>query len=397
MSSTPPLHGSTGDRAPDAPASPPQAEAAGASADLARQPQRVQLTYALGSDAARGPVHHPLFALLAALHDGGSVAASAQTLGLSYRHVWGELKRWEAELGRSLIVWNKGQRATLAPFGEKLLWAERRAQARLAPQIEALRLELERAFADAFDDRVDVLPVCASHDQALPLLRDLALAQQLHLDLEFVGSLEALRALDSGRALLAGFHVMDGAASGSASARAYRARLKPGHHKLIGFAQRTQGLMMAPGNPQQVHSLHDLARAGLRWVGRAEGTGTRILLDELLHQAGLPQPAGFALVEPSHAAAAQAVASGAADAAFGLQAAAVAAGLDFLPLTRERYFLVTLKSALEQPAMQRLVALLESTAWSQTLSALPGYQATEPGAVLSLTQALPWWDYRKLR
>jgi molybdate transport repressor ModE-like protein len=357
----------------------------------------VQFTYALGRDAGRGPLHHPLFALLDAVHGGGSVSAAAGALGLSYRHVWGELKRWEIELGRSLIVWSKGQPALLTPFGEKLLWAERRAQARLAPQLEALRMELERAFADAFDDRVDVLTVCASHDQALPLLRELALTQRLHLDLEFAGSLDALRALDRGQALLAGFHVLDGAARGSASARAYRARLQPGRHKLIGFAQRTQGLMVVPGNPLGVRSLIDLARSDLRWVGRTEGTGTRILLGELAQQEGLTVPAEFALVEPSHIAAAQAVASGAADVAFGLQAAAVAAGLDFLPLAKERYFLVTLKSTLEQPAVQRLIALLGSTEWSQQLSALPGYQATEPGAVLSLKRVLPWWNYRKAR
>ena len=214
-----------------------------------RAAQRVQLTYALGSDGRQGPVHHPLFELLGALHGGGSISATAAALGLSYRHVWGELRRWEVQFGHALVVWNKGQRAVLTPFGEKLLWAERRAQARLAPQIEALRMELERAFADAFDDRIDVLSVSASHDQALPLLRELALAEQLHLDLEFTGSQDALRALDSGRCQLAGFHVLDGAARGSVSARAYRARLEPGHHKLIGFAQRSQGLMVAPGNP----------------------------------------------------------------------------------------------------------------------------------------------------
>lgn len=363
----------------------------------ARPAQRVQLTYSLGSNGAAGPVHHPLFALLDALHSGGSISAAATALGFSYRHVWGELRRWEVELGRSLIIWNKGQRATLTPFGDKLLWAERRAQARLAPQIESLRMELERAFADAFDDRVDVLSICASHDQALPLLRELALAEQLHLDLEFAGSLDALRTLDTGGCLLAGFHVLDGVARGSVSARAYRARLKPGHHKLIGFAQRIQGLMTAPGNPLQISTLGDLTRPGLRWVGRPEGTGTRVLLEELTAQAGLRMPDSFALIEPSHGAAAQAVASGAADAAFGLEAAARAAGLGFVPLARERYFLVTLKSTLDQPAVQRLVALLGSTAWARALAGLPGYRATEPGAVLALTKVLPWWSYRHAR
>ena len=379
----------------DAPSARPPADAP--EPGQARLPQRVALTYALGTERLTGPVHHPLFELLGALHRHGSISAAAAALRMSYRHVWGELRRWEAELGRPLVLWSKGQRAALAPFGEKLLWAERRAQARLAPQIEALRMELERAFADAFDDRVDVLSVCASHDQALPLLRELALAEQLHLDLEFAGSLDALRALDAGRCQLAGFHVLDGAARGSVSARAYRARLKPGHHKLIGFAQRSQGLMVAPGNPLGVRSLEDLARRGLRWVGRAEGTGTQVLLQELAQREGLRVPTRFALVEPSHGAAAQAVASGAADVAFGLEAAARAGGLDFVPLARERYFLVTLKSALDQPAVRRLVALLGSAAWAGTLAGLPGYRATEPGAVLALTRVLPWWSYREAR
>ncbi|WP_309639040.1 substrate-binding domain-containing protein [Methylibium sp.] len=362
-----------------------------------RAAQRVQLTYALGSDGRQGPVHHPLFELLGALHDGGSISATAGALGLSYRHVWGELRRWEVQFGHALVVWNKGQRAVLTPFGEKLLWAERRAQARLAPQIEALRMELERAFADAFDDRIDVLSVSASHDQALPLLRELALAEQLHLDLEFTGSQDALRALDSGRCQLAGFHVLDGAARGSVSARAYRARLEPGHHKLIGFAQRSQGLMVAPGNPLGVASLQALQHDTLRWVGRPPGTGTRVLLEELAEQAGVALPASFALVEPSHVAAAQAVASGAADVAFGLEAAARAVGLDFVPLARESYFLVTRKSALALSAVQRLVTLLRSPAWAATLAGLPGYQAAEPGAVLALTKVLPWWTYRSAR
>ena len=363
----------------------------------ARSAQRVQLTYALASERPEGPIHHPLFALLGALHDGGSVSAAAKTLGLSYRHVWGELKRWEAQFGRDLVVWNKGQRAALTPFGEKLLWAERRAQARLAPQIEALRMELERAFADAFDDRVDVLAISASHDQALPLLRELALAEQLHLDIDFSGGFDALRALDAGRCQLAGFHVLEGAARGSVSARAYRARLKPGHHKLIGFSQRSQGLMVARGNPLGIATLQALEDERLRWAGRPDGTGTHVLLEDLAAQAGLAMPERFAFVEPSHGAAAQAVASGAADVAFGLEAAAHAAGLDFVPLARERYFLVTLKSTLEQPAVQRLGALLGSAAWAQTLAGLPGYRATEPGAVLSLTRALPWWTYRSKR
>jgi branched-subunit amino acid ABC-type transport system permease component len=54
-------------------------------------------------------------------------------------------------LGQALIVWEKGQAARLTGFADKLLWAERQAQARLAPQISALQAELEKTFAVAFD------------------------------------------------------------------------------------------------------------------------------------------------------------------------------------------------------------------------------------------------------
>jgi len=358
---------------------------------------KIKLTYSLADDKTGGAnVHHPLFAMLEALHRLGSVSAAAAHLGFSYRHVWGELHRWESELGRELVVWSKGQRALLTPFGEKLLWAERRAQARLAPQIDALRMELERAFADVFDDRVDVLSLCASHDQALPLLRDLAREDQLHLDVHFMPSLQALRALDAGRCLLAGFHVREGAARGSISAQAYRARLQPGRHKLIGFVRRTQGLMVAPARAASVRRLEDLLAPGLRFVGRPEDTGTRVLLQELMHEAGLPMPAE-SLLEPSHTAAARAVASGAADAGFGIEAAAHACGLAFVPIATEHYYLATLKSHLELPSMQRLCALLKSAQWQACLDSLAGYESDQPGEVLPLTRVLPWWSYRTPR
>jgi len=102
-------------------------------------------------------VRNPLIALLQAVAVHGSISGAARALGFSYRHVWGELKRWESELGNGLVLWEKGQPARLSEFGSKLMWAERQAQARLEPQIESLRAELERAFAVAFDDSAHVL------------------------------------------------------------------------------------------------------------------------------------------------------------------------------------------------------------------------------------------------
>jgi putative molybdopterin biosynthesis protein len=361
---------------------------------------RVQLAYTLND--ARAPLddaramHHPLLAFLAAVRSTGSISGAARELELSYRHVWGELKRWEAELGQPLILWVKGQPAVLAPFGEKLLWAERRALARLAPQIEALRSELERAFAVAFDDSAGVVTLFASHDEALPRLREWV-APALHLDIDFTGSVDALAALNDGRCLLAGFHGLIDAPMRSPTARTYRTMLKPGRHKLIGFARRAQGLLVAAGNPLNVASLHHLTRPDFRFANCQRGTGTRVVLEELLAAARIDTAsiAGFAQGERSHQAAAEAVASGRADAAFGTLPAAQAKGLDFVRLAEERYFLVTLAAHLKHPHVMSLLEALKRPAWRATLDAIAGHQAERCGEVLSLSRVLPWWNYSK--
>jgi putative molybdopterin biosynthesis protein len=360
---------------------------------------KVHLTYTLGAaPTARRDLHHPLLALLAAVHDTGSISGAARSLELSYRHVWGELKRWESELGQTLVDWVKGQPARLSPFGEKLLWAERRAQARLAPQIEVLRSELEQAFAVAFDASAGVIAITASHDDALPLLRGLAQAElRLHLDIQFSGSVDALAALNDGRCLMAGFHALTEAPLRSPTARTYRPMLKPGRHKLVNFAQRSQGLIVAPGNPLELNDVADLMRPGLRFANRGRGAGSRVVLEELLSARGIApaQIEGFERDEPSHRAVAEAVASGSADAAFGIEAAARARGLGFVPLAREQYFLVMLRQTLEQPHVAALLDLLRSERWRAQLNGIPGYAAQGSGEVQSLRSVLPWWSWRK--
>ena len=357
-------------------------------------------TPAAGSQGSPALIRNPLLDLLHAVEQSGSISAAARALGLSYRHVWGELKRWEGVLGLELIVWEKGQAARLSEFGNKLLWAERQAQARLSSQIEALHADLERAFAVAFDDAVHVLTLYASHDDALTALRTHAATRhQLHLDIRFTGSVDALRALNEGRCVMAGFHTVRQPRPGSMTEHTYKPLLKPGLHKIIGFARRSQGLIVARSNPLGLASLQDLQRTRARFVNRALGTGTRVLLDQLLAQAQLDAAdiQGYAHTEPSHAAVAQAVAAGQADAGLGIEAAARARGLDFVPLVEEDYYLVCLKSALEEPAVQALCKVLQSTAWHKELGQLPGYQLPWPaaaGQVLSLRKTLPWWSYR---
>ena len=364
---------------------------------------RLAFHYTLSRDAQPMPLRNALIEMLQAVASQGSISAAARALGLSYRHVWGELKRWENELGNELLQWDKGKSARLSSFGEKLMWAERQAQARLAPQIEALRADLETAFAVAFDAQAQVLTLYASHDDGLALLREQALAigqdigERLHLDIRFCGSVDAIRALNEGRCTLAGFHTIQTPAPGSLTERTYKPLLQPGKHKIIGFATRMQGLMLAKGNPLGISQLVDLQQASVRYVNRELGTGTRVVLDQLLQQTGIASDAikGYHRTEPSHSAVAQAIASGSADAGLGIAAAAAAHGLHFLPLVQESYHLVCLKSALDQAALKSLRQLLQSSAWASALAQLSGYTPELSGQVRALRKVLPWWDFTR--
>ena len=365
---------------------------------------RLQLHYTLSRDTSPAQVRNPLIDLLQAVSNQGSISGGARALSLSYRHVWGELKRWENELGHELLVWEKGQSARLSEFGAKLMWAERQAQARLAPQIEALRGELERSFAQAFDDTVHVVTLYASHDDALSALREHALQPgrvagpgQLHLDIRFTGSVDAIRALNEGRCVMAGFHTLHNTAKKSLTERTYKPLLQPGLHKIIGFSERTQGLMVPKGNPLNLQSLGDVAHRAARYANRALGTGTRVVLDELLSHADLSAQAitGYAHCEPSHAAVAHSVAAGQRDTGLGIAAAAERAGLDFVPLAQERYHLVCLKSALTQPGIAALLQLLKTPEWQAEVAQIAGQSPIHSGEVLSLRRVLPWWDYRQ--
>ena len=332
----------------------------------------------MGSAQQRGQVllRNPLMDLLQAVREQGSIAAAAKSLNLSYRHVWGELKKWETRLNQSLIVWEKGMPAELSEFASKLLWAERQAQARLAAPIESLMAELERTFSVAFDPTAHVLSLYASHDDALVRLREVCARDSLHLDLRFCGSVDAIRALNEGRCEIAGFHTRSAPAELSLTAQTFKPLLKPGNHKLIAFARRAQGLLVRKGNPLNLRQLTDVIQSKARFVNRDLGTGTRLLLDDLLQDQGLLAKSieGYQTTEPSHA--------------------AVATAIDFVPLCTERYWLACLKSALDSAAVMALRETLLSEGWHQTLNGMAGYEIDQTGQVQSLSRELPWWQLK---
>lgn len=359
----------------------------------------ISVGYDFSSESSAGTrLGNPLFEILAAIHRTGSVTQAALDLDLSYRHVWGMVKKWETQLGADLVIWHRGKRARLSGFGEKLLFAEQRAKARALPELENLRAGMEREFALAFDPDAHVLSLHASHDLALTQLKNfMSRNANFHLNLQFRSSMESLAALARGECLLAGFHVSEDRAPGTLAQKAFKKNLKPGKHKLINFVTRRQGLMVAALNPKRIAGIADLKRGDVRFVNRQPGSGTRLEIDQWLQQKRIAPAAvaGYDNVETTHLAVAAAVASGAADAGVGIQAAAAQFGLDFIPLASEQYYLVCLKETLESPAVVRLRELLRLDDWKESIASLPGYDTAAAGEVAALKDAMPWYAFRK--
>ena len=192
-------------------------------------------------------------------------------------------------------------------------------------------------------------------------------------------SRQALVGLARGEAHVAGCHLLDDATGTYNSS--WVQRLVPFPCTLITFASWQQGLIIAAGNPKQIQGVADLAKPGIRLINRQAGSGSRDLLDRALAAAGIPSEKieGYGREEWGHLAVAAAVASGGADVGIGVKAAAVAMGLDFLPLEEERYDLVIPDHFLDDGPVQVLLDLLRRSPLRRRVESLGGYDATNMG------------------
>ncbi|MFZ5544062.1 MAG: substrate-binding domain-containing protein [Pseudomonadota bacterium] len=328
--------------------------------------------------------------LLVQVHEDGSLLGACQRSGTSYRHAWGLVRQGEALFGAPLLHMERGKGSRLTPLGEKLVWADRRIAARLSPVLDSLASELELEIDKVLSPVPALLRLHANHGFAVEKLHEALHRAELPVDLKYVGSEEAVIALQGGECDLAGFPVPIGEFE-RAVAEHYRRWLAPREHHLIHVATRRQGLMLASGNPKRIHGLQDLARPGLRFINRQPGSGTRLLLDLMLSRAGVqPQRInGYTQCEYTHAAVAAYVASGMADAGLGVETPARRFHLEFLPLQTENYFLLCRSAALATPLVQELLRVLRDDAFRQAVNDLPGYDAGRAGEVRAVEDQLP--------
>jgi putative molybdopterin biosynthesis protein len=179
------------------------------------------------------------------------------------------------------------------------------------------------------------------------------------------GSEEGLRRLTRGEVMAAAIHLH--AHEDDEQVNIATVAGAPGLHDavVISFARREQGILVAPGNPLKLSDIASIARSGARMAQRPLGAGAQLLLFALLARAGLAAHDLNLLkpVCPTGTDIAQAVRSGRADCGIATRSVALAAALEFLPLTWENFDLVVRQRDYFLPGPQRLFGFVRSAAF----------------------------------
>ncbi|HSL44050.1 MAG TPA: substrate-binding domain-containing protein [Anaerolineales bacterium] len=249
-----------------------------------------------------------------------------------------------------------------------------------------------RARADALLLQEMILPktkkpaviFSGSHDLAL---EGIAEHLQKHVTLLSlpVGSLDGLVNLRQGLCQISGSHLLD--ETGEYNTPFIRHLFPDRKVEIFTLAYRTQGLMLASGNPKGVKQIADIAQANARFVNRNAGSGTRLWFDTELRKLSIPTEAirGYDTIVTTHSETAALIQAGKGDAALGLQAAAHQHGLDFIPLFEERYDLVLSRE--NEKTLMPLLDYLQTSAFRTELNALTGYNSRHSGEQISIQDA----------
>ena len=226
-----------------------------------------------------------------------------------------------------------------------------------------------------------------SHDNTLDLLDSFLRKDHpgYSLTSAHVGSLGGLAALQKGRCHLAGSHLLG--VDGVYNRLAVAEHLPGIPVHAVRLVDRIQGLMVLPGNPLGIHGVKDLTREGVTFINRQRGSGTRVLFDWELAKQGLKPQAvqGYENEEYTHMNVAAAVLSGRADAGLGVKAAAVALGLDFIPVGVEEYDLIISSRYWNDERIRALLEIVCSAKFKRAVVQLGGYGTDRTGTLLWTT------------
>ena len=152
---------------------------------------------------------------------------------------------------------------------------------------------------------------------------------------------------------------------------------------LVRMCRREQGLMLAPGLWSGASRIEQLFTPEVRWVARQEGAGSQRFLREIVaeHRLDLADRRTTARAY-SERDAASAIATGQADVAPGVRAAAGEFGLEFLPIGWEAFDFAMSRGIFFRTLFRGLLDVLRGTECQRLAQVFGGYDFTEIGNIV---------------
>ena len=197
------------------------------------------------------------------------------------------------------------------------------------------------------------------------------------------GSEAGLARFEQGGIVASAIHLHSLTDEGDANVEVVKRRGSFHDTVLIAFARREQGFLVAAGNPLEIATIDDVARRRARVALRPLGAGAQLLLLSLLHRTklSLDDLAAVAPPCPTGPDIAQAIRAGRADCGIATRSVANAAGLDFVPITWERFDITMHQRDYFRPPLQAFVGFLRREAFATRARELGGYDVSDAGAV----------------
>ncbi|GED56076.1 helix-turn-helix transcriptional regulator [Brevibacillus formosus] len=199
----------------------------------------------------------------------------------------------------------------------------------------------------------------------------------------YVGSLNSLVAMYTGKADIVSTHLYDG--DTNEYNVPYIRRILCGHRfVVINMLSRWAGFYVQAGNPKQIKAWSDFTKPGIRMVNREKGSGARTLIEEQFRLAKIAgsDVIGYEREESNHLAVAGVVARREADVGVGIEKAASLVGVEFVPAVHERYDLVLLKNKDNEQLIQAVLDVLGSRPFQKELEAVGGYDLSQTGKIM---------------
>ena len=269
----------------------------------------------------------------------------------TYHHdAWEKLSLLESQWPIELINQTKGNGVQLSNFGDFMI--------DFVEEIQNHCKQKSRGYQKSMLGIIERIRLAENARWRFYSSSDAIMERAVHeikgFELKIVDSSEAIHKILTGEADIIGYNT----SNQKRSISIYQ-HLLAKDIQAFPMSRRLQGLLVKKGNPLDIHSIADLTRNKVRFINRQKGSGTRMLLDELLDEKGIKpsQINGYIKEELRHSSLANAILANLADVGLGLGDVAASNDLGFIPLREEVFFIAVRK---ELATEKKVVKLIES-------------------------------------